>query len=262
MLFSSVLQLPLLDSAGPSSANQPSNDFPDFPLPTQPSNFCAVLHEQNMCSYRKLTITPSQSLALERETRQQDTNPIWHLARAPRLTSSVFKTICSRRADFDTLAVRIRGTSKMQTKAMRRGVELEPVAAQQYLKVTGNLVYPCGFVVNPNAPHLGTSPDRKVVDGTSFGLLEIKCPAKNSCQDCPYLQRQADGGYKLKETHAYYYQIIGQLGLTGMPWCDFFVMCAEDYHLQRVHLDVEKWGEMKDKLDLFFFDYFLPSCNQ
>ncbi len=110
--------------------------------------------------------------------------------------------------------------------------------------------------------NLGTSPDRKVVDGTSFGLLEIKCPAKNSCQDCPYLQRQADGGYKLKETHVYYYQIIGQLGLTGMPWCDFFVMCAEDYHLQRIHLDVEKWGEMKDKLDLFFFDYFLPSCNQ
>ncbi len=35
------------------------------------------------CSYRKLTITPSQSLALERETRQQDTNHIWHLARPP-----------------------------------------------------------------------------------------------------------------------------------------------------------------------------------
>ncbi|KAF4112071.1 hypothetical protein G5714_006866 [Onychostoma macrolepis] len=135
--------------AGPSSANQPSNDFLDFPLPTQPSNFCAVLHEENMRSYRKLTITPSQSLALERETRQQDTNHIWHLARAPRLTSSEFKTICSRRADFDTLAVRIKGTSKMQTKAMRRGVELELVAAQQYSNVTGNLVYPCGFVVNP-----------------------------------------------------------------------------------------------------------------
>ncbi len=148
MLFSSVLQLPLLDSVGPSSTNQPSNDFPDFPLPTQPSNFCTVLHEKNMCSYRKLTITPSQSLALERETRQQDTNHIWHLARAPRLTSSVFKTICSRGADFDNLAVRIKGTSKMQTKAMRRRVELEPVAAQQYSNVTGNLVYPCGFVVS------------------------------------------------------------------------------------------------------------------
>lgn len=145
---------------------------------------------------------------------------------------------------------------------MRRGVELEPVAAQQYSHVTGNLVYPRGFVVNPHAPHLGTSSDRKVVDGTSFGLLEIKCPAKNSCQDCPYLQRQADGGYKLKETHAYYYQIIGRLGLTGMPWCDFFVMCTVNYHLQRIHSDVEKWGEMKDKLDLFFFDYFLPCCNQ
>ncbi|KAK0134419.1 hypothetical protein N1851_007030 [Merluccius polli] len=182
-----------------------------------------------MCSFQKIAITPSQSVALERETRQQDTNKTWHLARAPRLTSSVFKAICSRRADFDALAVRFKDTSSKQTKAMRRGIELEPVAAQQYSVITGNLISPVGFVVNPHAPHLGTSSDRR-----------------------------SDGSYRLKEIHAYYYQIIGQLGLTGMPWCDFFVMCAEDYLLQRIHFDVEKWCEMKDKLDMFFFNYFLP----
>ena len=211
-----------------------------------------------MCSLDVLAITLSQSAALERETRQQDANKTWHLARAPRLTSSVFKCICSRRADFGALAVRLKATSGKQTKAMRRGVELEPEAAQKYTVITGNLVSPVGFVVNPNAPHLGTSPDRRVKDGTSFGLLEIKCPSKSSCQDCPYLQKQSDGSQRLKETHAYYYQIIGQLGLTGMPWCDFFVMCEEDYNLQRIHFDVEKWCNIKNNLYLFFFSFFLP----
>lgn len=132
----------------------------------------------------------------------------------------------------------------------------------QYSEVTGNLVFPCGLVVNPNAPHLGTSPDRKVIDRMgSYGLLEIKCPSKENIKDCPYLMRQTDGSYTLKESHAYYYQIMGQLGLTDMPWCDLFVMCAEDYHLQRIHAEAAKWGAMKIKYS-FFFDYLLRRCHQ
>ena len=46
---------------------------------------------------------------------------------------------------------------------------------------------------------------------------------------------------------------MGQLGLTGMSWCDFFVKCEEDYHLERIHFDVAKWEQMKIKLDAFFF---------
>ena len=95
--------------------------------------------------------------------------------------------------------------------------------------------------------HLGTSPDRKVIErgegkSPSYGLLEIKCP---------YLSKQTDGSYKLKVSHAYHYQIMGQLGLKGISWCDFFVKCEEDYHLERIHFDVAKWEQMKNKLDVF-----------
>lgn len=41
---------------------------------------------------------------------------------------------------------------------------MEPVAAAKFIAVTGNDVLPCGFVVNRTAPHLGASPDRRVVD--------------------------------------------------------------------------------------------------
>ena len=103
---------------------------------------------------------------------------------------------------------------------MKRGVELEPIAATQYTKITGNQVYPCGFVVNPHAPHLGTSPDRKVKEqigneSPQYGLLEIKCPSKDSITKCPNFSIQTDGSYKLKECHTYYYQVMGQLGLTN-----------------------------------------------
>ena len=142
---------------------------------------------------------------------------------------------------------------------MKRGIEQEPVAAAEYTTVTGNPVYACGFVVNPHAPHLGTSPDRKVIEkngeSTNYGLLEIKSPSKNSFTLCPYLSKQEDGSYKLKESHEYYYQIIGQLGITGMTWCDFFVKCVEDHHLERIYFDPAKWVQMKNKLDVFYFDY-------
>ena len=50
---------------------------------------------------------------------------------------------------------------------------------------------------------------------------------------------------------------MGQLGLTGMSWCDFFVKCEEDYHLERIHFDVAKWEQMKSKPDKFFFEYYV-----
>lgn len=53
------------------------------------------------------------------------------------------------------LAASIKTTAPVQTKAMKRGVDLEPIAAAQYSEVTDNLVFPCGFVVNPYALHLG-----------------------------------------------------------------------------------------------------------
>jgi len=37
----------------------------------------------------------------------------------------------------------------------------------------------------------------------------------------------------------------------------FFVKCEEDYLLERIHFDVAKWEQMKSKLDVFFFDYYV-----
>lgn len=216
--FSPFLQLPLFSNIGASFVDpgarpvSQSDDFPNFRLPPQPTNVCTVLDEPATRHYTELSITMPDSIALKRETREQNTNQLWFHARSDRITSTSFKRICCRRADQESLKANLKSATKVQTKAMRRGVVLQPIAATQYTKLTGNVVYPCGFVVNPHSPHLGTSPDRKVIEkgeGKSPRLLEIKCPSKESFVQCPYLSKQTDGSYKLKVSHAYHYQIMG-----------------------------------------------------
>ncbi len=167
-----------------------------------------------------MTVTPSDAEALEKETRGQSDSRIWHHVRSQRLTSSTFKRIVSRVADFSTLATNMQKQKRsVQTQAMKRGLELEPDAAAQYEEETANRAFPCGFVINPHAPHLGASPDRKVAESTGvLGLLEIKCPDVDRVRECKYLSVKEDGALALKTSHEYYYQMIGQMGITGMTW--------------------------------------------
>ncbi|XP_061191746.1 uncharacterized protein LOC133199984 [Saccostrea echinata] len=71
-----------------------------------------------------------------------------------------------------------------------------------------------------------------------------------------------NNSYKLKSSHEYYYQIMGQMGLAGALWCDLFIWCRDDYHLERINFVPGKWQEMKQKPDMFYFHYYLPTCVQ
>lgn len=239
-------------------------EHPTLPLPPQPCSYATVLNQQEHDFYGGLIITPEDSLHLESGTRDQS-SITWHRLRAERITSTSFKRVCSRVKDFEKLAADRTAKKSVQTKAMKRGIQLEPVAAAEYEKITGNKLFPCGLIINHHAPHLGASPDRKVVDLTAdpvHGLLEIKCPNKDSFKDCSCLTNAA-GNYTLKKTHEYYHQIVGQMGISGFTWCDFFVKCKNDYHLERIYFNRDEWEELKCKLDFFFFNCYLPVlCNK
>ena len=88
---------------------------------------------------------------------------------------------------------------------MKRGLAMEPVAVQEYCTLKNVNFFPCGFVVHPDAPWLGSSPDGIIFDPSvrpHFGFLEVKCPNVPSYVDCPYLKIQ-NGELKLKRSHAY-----------------------------------------------------------
>lgn len=129
----------------------------------------------------------------------------------------------------------------VKTAAMRYGIQHEDNAANQYADQFGREVYPVGFVINPSLLHLGCSPDRRVYDPSEnepWGLLEIKCSPSDYLFDLNYLKHDGrTAACSLKKTHAYYYQTMGCIGLTGSAWEDFYVFCRSEFHCERIYFD-------------------------
>lgn len=252
----------------PSTTTDIINDnryptYPNISLPAIKSEYNTVLNCGELDIYQGTILSKSECLHLEEVTRTQSDNAEWHKMRKQRITSSNFYQVCVRRKDQLSLAERLLNKKDIKTAAMKYGIEKEPEAAKTYASATSNNIYRCGFVVNPSCPYLGTSPDRKVCDSSAnliYGLLEIKCPDKDSYTEVECLKKDRQI-YKLKITHRYYYQVMGQMALTGAPWCDFFVWCRNDYHLERINFDSFAWHEMKSKLDIFYFEYYLPALG-
>jgi len=80
---------------------------------------------------------------------------------------------------WELLAERITGTraDKYVTPAMQWGIDLEPIARDAYVAMTGNEVTEVGFIPHPKIANFGASPDGLV--GTD-GVLEIKAPSTST----------------------------------------------------------------------------------
>jgi len=112
----------------------------------------------------------------------------------------------------------------------------------------------CGIFLSTDYPYLSTSPDGIIpLSASSFGLIEVKCPFKHknskiaeACVDSSFCLAYVNDGFQLKRTHNYYYQVTGQLALTGAQFCDFIVWTEVDMHIERIHLDKELWEDVKE----------------
>lgn len=116
--------------------------------------------------------------------------------------------------------------------------------------------WPCGFVIHPDGPWLGSSPDGLVYDSTEsppFGLLEAKA---KSYVDCSYLKMR-NNKLRLKPSHCCFWQVQGQLLITGMEWCDFVVFAEEDIIIQRIYRDCGVAAAIREKGDYYYFNYYL-----
>lgn len=143
---------------------------------------------------------------------------------------------------------------------MKRGLDLEPEVLFQYSGMMNVNVLQCGFVVHPDAPHLGTSPDSRVYDPTEnppFGLAEVKCPDDvDDIFRVTYIKFD-NGQAKLKQSHKYYWQVQGQLAITGLSWCDFITNTKTDLTIERIWRDDSLIVLMRDKADMFFFNIYM-----
>ncbi len=65
--------------------------------------------------------------------------------------------------------------------AMKRGVELEPIARMEYELKTGNQVEQLGFCISNEYNYLGLSPDGLIKINGKYKIgIEIKCPNTNT----------------------------------------------------------------------------------
>lgn len=235
--------------------------FPDMPLqhPCLESSFSFVPTLPQSLHLDSLKVTWDLSYAIEQDTRAQTKSSLWKAVRKPRVTASRFREAChvSSEKTAASLAKRMITGSKATTH-MRKGLQMEPVILQQYADVAGVNVYPCGFVVRPEAPHLGASPDGRVFDPKvtpPFGLVEVKCSIKDNINEVDHIN-MLEGKAKLKTSHKYYSQVQGQLAITGLSWCDFVTHTSADLSIERIWRNEHFIAEMKDKLDLYYYlDY-------
>lgn len=160
-------------------------------------------------------------------------NPEWLAARCGKFTGSRFADLMAVTKTGPSVsrlnlvaavaAERITGAvaETFVTRAMQRGLDLEPVARAAYEEslarlpegheLRGMLVEEVGFCQSVELEHVGVSPDGLV---GSDGLVEIKCPDSMS----RHLDALRSGGDKTYNDHRW--QVQGQLMVTGRRWCD------------------------------------------
>ena len=120
-------------------------------------------------------------------------------------------------------------------EATQWGEDKEPIARSEYVAHINSEVTETGFVVHPELPWLGASPDLLV---ETDGLGEIKCP----------FNQQLYVGIPVY----YMAQMQGQMQVTDRKWCDFIVWTPEQMSVQRVYRSNEYWDWLHVRLADFW----------
>lgn len=199
---------------------------------------------------------------IEKATIGQHENVKWRELRRDFLTASNFGKVLKRRSKTPchNLVKSLLYKTEINTPSITFGRIHEKTAKIKYIETTGTNVQECGMFICSQYPFLAASPDGLLGD---TGVIEIKCfPSitglfrdasnKNLCYEV------RDGKVTLKQNHQYYYQVQGQLNITGRNFCDFVMYATNDFNIERIYKDEELWSNMLPKLIAFYKNCILP----
>lgn len=216
-----------------------------------------------------LKFDPSE---IEELTRGQNSNKLWVSARKGRITASNFgKIIKNQGLKTKSVTKTVMGYyASPVSNALDWGRKHEKTALSEYKKVMKSKgckvsVEQSGLVIHKKYVFLGASPDGVVNCNGENGLLEVKCPFSYRCSTPVEATENKDfccdlvnNELKLKDKHSYYYQVQGQMALTGYEWCDFVVWTLRGISVQRIHFDKTLWEMMCTKLISFYRNVIIP----
>lgn len=103
-------------------------------------------------------------------------------------------------------------SERVDNMIMEYGRNHENLAMLDYMRKTGNVPEDCGFIVHPEIPWLGASPDGLVNDDV---VLEIKAPWK-------YRNKKDPGMESIFDLLHYHAQVQLELACTGRTLAHFF----------------------------------------
>ncbi|KAJ8950768.1 hypothetical protein NQ318_011261 [Aromia moschata] len=189
---------------------------------------------------RELEKSPEEIENIAQLTVSSRAEPLWYAERRVRLTASNFGRICNL---LDT------------TNRANLVNELLNSSFAGFRKVDGiSSVIKCGLYIHQDYPFLAATPDGLIGDDA---IIEVKCPykAKDLTPEDAFEQKQIqfaslEGGVlTLKRTDKYYYQVQGQLFVTGRKVCYFVVWTPLGLVYEKILRDDECWSKMFPKLE-------------
>ncbi|KAH3724580.1 uncharacterized protein LOC127853544 isoform X1 [Dreissena polymorpha] len=225
-----------------------------------------VLLQQYAQHWQDLGLSSDESRELERSTRLQASSKNWFSERQKRVTASNFGAVMNRKKDInDAFMKNTFFRSQFVSKATTYGHINERTAKITYINKTGTHLHDVGLIVNSKFPFLGASPDAIVCENGKVGLVEVKCPysARNLSLDeilngnVPnFFLKKVGGSVALEKKHSYFFQVQGQLLVSGLQFCDFVVYINDNIYIERIEPDESIMNSLLRKLCIFYCEHF------
>ncbi|KAI8514873.1 hypothetical protein Bbelb_074640 [Branchiostoma belcheri] len=250
-------------SSTPPNSSLPFNDHYDFSNNT---------FTEMMDTYMNTTtLTKTEQLIIEQQTRGQSSSPMWMETRKTKLTASNFKAAISCAVE-PSNKIRAMLYNSFSTAATEYGNNNEAAAVEEYVngiqeEFPGAYCEEVGLILSMERPWLGASVDRIVrKDEKTIGGVEVKCPlskqgmsAEEASQDSKFFLKKVDGSVSLKTTHKYHDQVQGQLYCCELDWVDFVVFFGPGrIFCERIYVSREWQQRNLPKLDHFYRTAVLP----
>lgn len=217
----------------------------------------------------KLRVTEEQRNDIAMSTINQFENGRYRAEKKNRLTASKFGAVMARRntTRCHGLVKEILYPSEFQSESTSFGKRYEAVALTILAeKLDIEKVTKAGLYIDTNNCFLGASPDGLV--GNTH-CVEVKCIPKlikknltlrhGTEKKLTCLKINEHGLMELNRDHAYYYQVQGQMNITGREKCYFVVYVTDDdTFIEEIPIDRKLWNDvLLPKLTIFYNDCIL-----
>lgn len=246
----------------------------DIEVPFMEEIICSLKKRSpsNIVRVSKASMSNAGIISVERSTRGQDSNHLWHQQRRWRITASNFgpaiKVMEKGKQPHKALLEDLFDEDgRASFRAIQYGQNNEEKALKKYCefrRIRYSSVKRPGFILERSGI-IGCSPDGVLRDR----LIEIKCPytLRDPNKHHPGYLTFDDDGYAHLDTETdqgfrYFHQVQGQMYICGFKKCDLFIWSPFRCYLVRIRYDPEWHITYKSILIAFFRIHMVPLIKE